>query len=240
VTQVRPEDLLRNRLLAGLDDAERARLAPLLEPVEAVLRTPVYDPGEAIEHVYFPLRCVFSLVAVVGDDVIEVSTIGNEGMVGLPVFLGAAVSPNSAFCQVPGPALRMRAPDLVTFLSHWDGTMHSRLHRYTQATIVQLAQSVACNQLHTTHQRTARWLLMTRDRVDQDSFTLTQEFLAQMLGVRRATVSGIAAEFQAAGLIAYNRGTMSITDPAGLETLTCECYRVIQDEYDQLLDGGRS
>jgi hypothetical protein len=120
--------------------------------------------------------------------------------------------------RVPRPALRMRAADLVSFLSRWDGTMHSRLHRYT------------------TNQRTARWLLMTRDRVDRDTYTLTQEFLSQMLGVRRATVSGIAAEFQAAGLIAYHRGTMSITDPACLESLTCECYRVIQDEYDQLLD----
>jgi CRP-like cAMP-binding protein len=173
-------DPRRNRLLAGLDRDEYDHVVGLLEPYDATLRASVYSPGRPIEHVYFPLDCVFSLVAGVGDDTVEVNTIGNEGMVGLPVFLGAAVSPNSAFCQVPGAALRMPAHALAHFLSTGDGTMHSLLHRYTQATIVQLAQSVACNQLHDARQRTARWLLMTRDRVGADSFPMTQEFLAQM------------------------------------------------------------
>ena len=150
----------------------------MLQPYDAELRTEVHEPGAVIEHVYFPLDCVFSLVAGTADGNVEVNTIGYEGMVGLPVFLGTGVSPHSAFCQVPGRALRMRATELTRFLTSGDGAMHSRLHRYTQFTIVQLAQSVACNQLHTTEQRAARWLLMTRDRVDGDRFPMTQHFLA--------------------------------------------------------------
>lgn len=230
-------DPRRNQLLAGLDEAEYRRLAPMLEPYDAQLRTQVHTPGSRIDYVYFPVSCVFSLVAGEGDATVEVNTIGYEGMVGLPVFLGTAVSPHSAFCQVPGPAVRMPASDLSGFLASGDGSMHSRLHRYTQATIVQLAQTVACNQLHNTEQRTARWLLMTRDRVGDDTFPMTQQFLAQMLGVRRATVSGIATAFQQAGIISYHRGVISIEDNAALESTTCECYWLVRDEHAQLLDG---
>jgi CRP-like cAMP-binding protein len=233
-------DPRRNQLLAGLERAELDRVTGMLEPFEATIRASIYQPGEPIEYVYFPLHCVFSLVAGVGDDTVEVNTIGNEGMVGLPVFLGAGASPNSAFCQVPGPALRMRAHHLVDFLAAGDGSMHSRLHRYTQATIVQLAQSVACNQLHNTEQRTARWLLTTRDRVAGDTFPMTQDFLAQMLGVRRATVSGVAAALQEAGMIAYSRGMMSIVDNAALEDATCECYAIVHEEYAELLGDGQT
>ena len=230
-------DPRRNQLLDGLDAAEYDRIAGLLEPYDASLRTQVHDPGAPIEHVYFPLHCVFSLVAGIGRSTVEVNTIGFEGMVGLPVFLGSAVSPHSAFCQVPGPAVRMRSSALVDFLSSGDGSMHSRLHRYTQSTIVQLAQSVACNQLHSTEQRAARWLLMTRDRVAGDTFPMTQQFLAQMLGVRRATVSGVATALQQAGIIIYRRGVISIVDTAALEATTCPCYRLVRDEHAELLDG---
>jgi CRP-like cAMP-binding protein len=233
-------DPRRNRLLAGLDTAEYERLVGMLEPFEATMRESVHHPGAPIEYIYFPLHCVFSLVAGVGDSTVEVGTVGNEGMVGLPIFLGAAASPSKAFVQVSGPAVRMRAHELVSFLSSGDGSMHSRLHRYTQATIVQLAQSVACNQLHNTEQRTARWLLTTRDRVDDDTFPMTQDFLAQMLGVRRATVSGVAASLQGAGVVAYHRGVMSILDTAALEAATCECYTIIRDEYEQLLGDERA
>jgi CRP-like cAMP-binding protein len=233
-------DPRRNQLLAGLDTAEFGRLVGMLEPFEATMRESVHHPGTPIEYVYFPLRSVFSLVAGVGDRTVEVNTIGNEGMVGLPVFLGAGASPNKAFVQVSGPAVRMPAHRLVEFLSSGDGSLHSRLHRYTQATIVQLAQSVACNQLHSTEKRTARWLLTTRDRVDNDTFPITQDFLAQMLGVRRATVSGVAASLQEAGVISYHRGVLSILDNAALESATCECYWIIRDEYEQLLGDGRA
>ena len=227
----------RNQLLAGLEESEYERLSGLLEPYDASIRTQIHDPGSTIEHVYFPLHCVFSLVAGAGDHTVEVNTIGYEGMVGLPVFLGRSVSPHSAFCQVPGPAVRMRAPALTDFLSSGDGSMHSRLHRYTQSTIVQLAQTVACNQLHTTEQRAARWLLMTRDRVNAGTFPMTQQFLAQMLGVRRATVSGVATVLQQAGTITYHRGTISIVDQKTLEATACECYRLVREEHEQLLNG---
>ena len=230
-------DPRRNQLLAGLEDSELDRIAGMLEPYDASLRTQVHDPGARIEHVYFPLHCVFSLVAGVGQSTVEVNTIGYEGMVGLPVFLGTAVSPHSAFCQVPGPAVRMRATALVDFLSSGDGSLHSRLHRYTQSTIVQLAQSVACNQLHSTEQRAARWLLMTRDRVEGNTFPMTQQFLAQMLGVRRATVSGVATTLQQAGVITYRRGMISIIDTPALESTSCECYRLVREEHEQLLNG---
>jgi CRP-like cAMP-binding protein len=230
-------DPRRNQLLAGLDDAELDRIGGLLQPYDASLRTQVHDPGAPIDYVYFPLRCVFSLVAGVGVATVEVNTIGFEGMVGLPVFLGSAISPHSAFCQVPGPAVRMRSTALVEFLSGGDGSMHSRLHRYTQSTIVQLAQSVACNQLHSTEQRAARWLLMTRDRVEANTFPMTQQFLAQMLGVRRATVSGVATTLQQAGVVTYRRGIITIVDTAALEAITCDCYRLVREEHEQLLDG---
>lgn len=229
-------DPRRNQLLAGLDEAEYDGFVGLLEPYDASIRTQVHDPGARIDHVYFPLRCVFSLVAGDGEETVEVNTIGYEGMVGLPVFLGTGVSPHSAFCQVPGPAVRIRSTALVDFLSSGDGSMHSRLHRYTQSTIVQLAQSVACNQLHSTEQRAARWLLMTRDRVEADTFPMTQEFLAQMLGVRRATVSSVANSLQQAGIITYNRGVISIIDTPALEATSCECYRLVRDEHEQLLN----
>jgi CRP-like cAMP-binding protein len=225
----------RNRLLAGMDDQDFDELLPRLEPHQASERTQVQAPGSPIEHVYFPLTAVFSLVAGVGEETVEVGTIGREGMVGLPVFLGSASSPNTAFCQVPGSSLRMRAADLSDFLSRSDGSLHSRLHRYTQAMLVQVAQSVACNQIHSIEQRAARWLLMTRDRVGGDTFPMTQQFLAQMLGVRRASVSNVASRLQAAGMITYLRGVLTVADGSALEEASCECYRLVQDEFDQLL-----
>lgn len=224
-----------NQILAGLPEPELDRMVDLLEPVDAALREPVYEPGQPIEHLYFPVGAVFSLVAGREGTRVEVSTIGREGVVGLPVFLGARLSAHHAFCQVPGAALRMESAAMVEFLTTSDGALHERLHRYTQAVIVQLAQSVACNQLHRAEQRAARWLLMTRDRVAADTFPLTQEFLAQMLGTRRATVSEVAQRLQDAGLITYRRGVITIRDAAGLEATSCACYRLVTDEYSRLL-----
>lgn len=228
-------DLLENRLLAGLPSNELDRLAPLVEVVDVEIKTAVYEPGGPIDLVYFPLDAVFSLVAGVGSAQVEVATIGREGMVGLPVFLGARVSPNRAFSQVPGRTARLGADQLTGFLHGADGDLHDRLHRYTQATIIQLAQSVACNQLHSTQQRAARWLLTTMDRVGSATFPLTQEFLAQMLGVRRATVSEIAARLQDKSLITYTRGVITIVDQRRLSALSCACYEIVEREYARLL-----
>lgn len=228
-------DARRNRLLSGLHDAEFQALLGRLETFDAEERTVVYEPGEPIGHVYFPVSSVFSMVAGVDDSLIEVGTIGREGLVGLPAFLGVTTGNIRAFCQIPGVALRIRVAELTDFLAGADGDLHTRLNRYTQATIAQMAQSVACNQLHSVPQRAARWLLMTADRVDAATFPLTQEFLARMLGVRRATVSQVASSLQGDGVIEYVRGVMTITDRAGLEKASCPCYRIVQDEYDRLL-----
>ncbi len=227
-------DPRRNLLLAGLPDAELRRLVPDLELVDLALHDRVLTREEPIEHLHFPLDCVLSLMAPAGGGAqVEVATIGYEGMSGLPVFLGTASGPNDSFCQVPGRALRLPAAGFRRFLAS-DGALHQSLHRYTQATMVLLAQNVACNRMHTTEQRCARWLLQTRDRVGDDQFPLTQEFLAQMLGVRRGTVSLTAGVLQEAGTIRYSRGTITVLDADALHRAACACYDLVQEHFQRL------
>lgn len=227
-------DLRQNAILGALPEAEFDRLRPRLEMIDAEVRDQVYEPGKPITDVYFPVSAVYSLVGLAdGKVVVEVATIGREGMVGLPVFLGQAASPHAAFCQVPGPAAHLPAGELTAVLSD-DGALHGLLNRFTQATMVQIAQNVVCNSTHTLAQRAARWLLTTHDRVGRDQFALTQEFLSQMLGARRPTVSETASKLQAQGLIRYNRGNLTITDRAGLEEVACSCYGIVRAEYEDL------
>ncbi|HEU4346692.1 MAG TPA: Crp/Fnr family transcriptional regulator [Actinoplanes sp.] len=228
------DGLRDNSLLAALPAGEFERLAPMLRMADVPVRQQVYRPREPIREVYFPLSAVFSMVAVAGDRVaVEVGTVGFEGMVGLPLFLGASTSPNAAFCQIPGEAAWMSSADFAGFLAV-DGSLHRLLHRYVQSTMIQLAQNVVCNSAHALEQRMSRWLLMCADRVRADTFELTQEFLAQMLGVRRATVSETARRLQADGLIRYTRGVMTINDRKRLEHAACECYDILRLEFDQL------
>ena len=224
-----------NRLIDLLPAADRRRLLDRMELVELDLRQRIYEPGKPIEHVYFPLTTVISMLAVMEDgQAVEVATMGNEGMAGLPVFLGASTSPDLAFAQIPGRALRLPAGEFHE-LANGAGTVQALLQRYTQAFFVQLAQGAACTRLHSVDQRLARWLLMTHDRVGQDQFPLTQEFMAQMLAVRRATVTEAARRLQQALLITYSRGIITIVDRPGLEAASCECYRIITDEHTRLL-----
>jgi CRP-like cAMP-binding protein len=169
---------------------------------------------------------------------IEVATIGNEGMAGLPVFLQATLtSSHMAFSQIPGQALRMPAARFSDFLtSPENGGLHFALNRYTQALMSMIARAVACNALHSVQQRACRWLLTTHDRVGVDEFLLTQEFLGQMLGVTRASVNEVARDLQDAGAIRYTRGRISILDRRELELRSCECYTVIRTEFDRLLE----
>lgn len=223
-----------NAILSALPARELRSLAERMELMDVAVRERVYDPGTAIPHVYFPLGAVFSLVATAdGRATAEVATIGREGMVGLPVFLGAEASPHAAFCQIPGPAARMSARDFRSALNH-DGALHGLLRRFTQSTIVQIAQSVLCNNAHSLHQRAARWLLTSHDRVGQDEFQLTQEFLAQMLGARRPTVSLTAKRLQSEGMITYRRGLVTIADRRKLERSTCQCYWIVKQEFDDI------
>lgn len=228
-------DLQRNALLAALPGEEFRRLRARLEIVEAEARLPVIKPGRPITEVYFPLASVFSMVGLAdGRVVVEVATIGREGMVGLPLFLGAASSPHSSFCQIPGPAARLAAADLRDHLGG-NGALHGALSRFTQATMVQIAQNLVCNSTHDTRQRACRWLLTTHDRVGRDSFLLTQEFLAQMLGVSRPTVSQIASRLQSEGLVRYRRGVMTVISRPGLEQAACQCYAIVKAEFDTMI-----
>lgn len=228
------DELRRNAILAALPGPEFDRLRPWLEVIDAEIRDQVYDPGKQITHLYFPISSVYSMVGVAdGEAVVEVATVGREGMVGLPVFLGQPTSPHAVFCQIPGLAAQLPADQLSIALSD-AGTLHRLLNRFTQATMTQIAQNVVCNSTHGLAQRTARWLLTTHDRVGRDEFALTQQFLGQMLGARRPTVSETASKLQAQGLIRYSRGNITITDRAGLEQVTCTCYDIVRAEFDKL------
>jgi CRP-like cAMP-binding protein len=194
----------------------------------------VWQPNQPIEAVYFPLDAVVSVLAVAGGGVVEVGTIGEEGVVGLPVFLGAGTSPGMAFCQVPGRAERL-AVKVFLREAQREGALRRRLQLYTQGFMVQVSQSTVCNRLHSAEQRLARWLLVVADRVGRDVFPLTHEFMAQMLGVRRATVTETAGALQRAGLISYRRGMITVRDRSRLEQAACECYPIVRDEFDRLL-----
>ena len=225
----------KNRLLAALPRDGYDRLHPHLEKVSLPLKEILYEADGPIPHVFFPLNGVVSLVIVMeGGFSLEVGTIGNEGMVGTPVFLGSESSPTRAISQVPGEALRMEAKVFQEEMKR-GGPLYGLVQRYTQAMINQISQSTVCNHRHSVQKRMCRWLLMSHDRVGTDEFQLTQEFLAQMLGVRRPTVSAVAGILQKAGLLTYHRGRMTILDRKGLEAASCECYQVVREELDRLL-----
>ncbi len=225
----------RNRILDRLPRRELARIRRALTEVEAAVRDEIYEPNKPFDYVYFPETSIASVVNVMEDGTeIEVATIGYEGMVGLPVFLGANQSPARSFWQVAGTAFRLDAAFLEK--EKRNRTPFARiLGIYTQGFFAQIAQSVTCNRLHNVEQRCARWLLMTHDRVPGDDFPLKQEFLGQMLGVRRAGISEVAGRLQRKRLIKYSRGWMSVIDRVGLERISCECYQVVAREYRRLL-----
>jgi CRP-like cAMP-binding protein len=217
---------------------EQERLAREFELVSLDLKDTLYRVDEPIDHVYFPVSGVLSLVSPMEDGrAIEVATVGNEGMVGLPVFLQATrTSAHMAFSQLPGQSLQMPAGHFSDFITGaQNGGLNRTMNRYTQALMSMIARAVACNALHSVQQRACRWLLTTHDRVDSDKFLLTQEFLGQMLGVTRASVNEVARELQDAGAIDYLRGRITILDRDQLESRACECYRVITAEFDRLL-----
>jgi CRP-like cAMP-binding protein len=224
-----------NRLLSALSSADYQRLAPHLELVRLEMKHVAYEPEQPIEYAYFPLTGLSSMVTIMkGGKTIEVATIGNEGMIGLPLFFGVDRTAGKAYTQVPGDSLRIKADVFQKEVSRQRG-LAKMLQLYTQALMVQISQGMACNGIHRIEQRTARWLLMTHDRVAAERFPLSQEVLSQMLGVRRAGVNEVATKFRKAGLIRYTRGVVEIVDRAGLEAASCECYGVIQAEFVRLL-----
>lgn len=202
------------------------------------IREPVYEANKPIPNAYFPLDGVISMIATADNgNLVEVATTGKEGMVGLPLFLGTDQTPLRSFSQVPGAALRMPAAALRKHVRE-EPQFAAVLSRYAEALMMQISQSTACNRAHSIHQRCCRWLLMTHDRVSRDHFQLTQEFLAQMLGVRRATVNEVASKLQREKLIRYSRGVVTILSRRGLEQRACGCYWIIRNEYDRLLSNG--
>jgi CRP-like cAMP-binding protein len=223
-----------NRLLARLPPAEYQRLLPRLKLVPLELKHVLYEAGSAIDYAYFPNRGVVSALTVMEDGrAIEVATVGDEGMAGLPLLVGAKTTPNRVIVQVSGDAMRMGANVLMEEVSR-DTPLRRLLVLYHSAFQVQVSQAVACNGLHSVHQRCCRWLLMTQDRAHSDVFPMTHEFLAEMLGVRRSTVSEVLEPFQKKGLIRYNRGKCTVLDREGLKAGSCECYRRINEQFARL------
>ena len=224
----RPE---RNRLLRALPTAEYDALRPDLHAVTLGHGAVLFEARARISHVYFPQGCIVSLVTPAGEGPgVEVGLVGNEGMVGLSIFLGGRTATTQAVLQVPDGASRMSAAAFVRALARGPA-LHRLMQSYARTLIGQITQGAACNQRHVVGQRCARWLLMAHDRVGADRFTLTQEFLGQMLGVQRPTVSLAAQELQALGLIRYVRGQVTIADRAGLEAAACGCYGVLAADY---------
>ncbi len=226
----------RNRLLALLDEHSLAALAVELEHRDLSTGEPIYSDGKPIRHVYFPTDGVISVLATAGPSgsAVEVATIGREGTSGLPSFFGATHGNNDAMVQVSGAAWRMPAAAFAE-AARRDAQLAGVLHRYAHAFFVQITQGLACNSAHSARQRCARWLLMTQDRVDSDTFDLKQEFLGQMLGERRAAVSKVASQLRARGLITYSRGAITILDRPRLEEEACACYHGIRQQYRAML-----
>ena len=219
----------RNTLLSGLDERALSTLLPDLSDTTLPLGHVLHEPGRAISHVYFPVIGVVSVVADLGDDqLVETATIGREGMVGISVYFGGDAPTERSLVQVPGQALSMTAEDFREHIADVDGPLTVMLRRSTQALFTQVSRNAACNRVHTARQRAARWLLMTADRMDSLSFELTQHFLAQMLAVRRTSVSEVAQALAEDGCITYSRGIITIIDRPALQAHACNCYGVIQ------------
>lgn len=226
---------VKNRLLAALPRKEYQHLLPELEQVTLTFGDILFDSGDTIRHVYFPNDSIISLLSSVEDRaMLEVGIVGNEGMAGLAVFMGVNKSRNRGLVQGAGTAMRMKAATLRKEVNN-GSALHNLLHLYTHSLLTQISQSAACNRFHLINARLARWLLMTHDRVEGDEFRLTQEFISFMLGVRREQVTLAASSLQKQKLISYSRGQIKILNRAGLEAVTCKCYRLVKEEYDNFL-----
>lgn len=230
------QDPSGNRLLAALPTADYQRLQPHLELVTLPLRQPIYNEGERITNVYFPRRAIISLVTTLEDgSMMEAGLVGHEGMAGIPLLLGGMTKVHRSFVQMAGEAWRLKATVLQAEFDR-GGALQKLLLRYLQSLFTQIAQTGVCNRFHTTEERLARWLLLVADCISSDEFPLTQEFISQMIGVRRAGVTVAAGALSQAGLIRYTRGHISIVDREGLENFSCECYGMVQEEFNWLYD----
>ena len=224
-----------NHLLAALPDAEWQRLRPHLESVEMPLGQVLYESGSTLRHVYFPSTAIVSLLYVMENGAsAEIAVVGNEGLVGVSLFMGGETTPSRAVVQSAGWGFRLKSQAMKDEFNRAGPVLHLLL-RYTQALITQMAQTAVCNRHHSLDQQLCRWLLLSLDRLQGSDLVMTQELIANMLGVRREGVTESALNLQKDGLIRYARGHITVLDRKGLEKRTCECYAVVRKEYDRLL-----
>ena len=228
-------DQKANHLLAALPEAEWQRWLPELESVDMPLGQVLYESGNTLSHVYFPTTSIVSLLYVMENGAsAEIAVVGNEGIVGISLFMGGGSTPSRAVVQSAGRGLRLAAQMMKNEFDK-NGLVLQLLLRYTQALITQMAQTAVCNRHHSLDEQLCRWLLLSLDRLQGNDLIMTQELIANMLGVRREGVTQAALNLQEAGLIRYARGRISVLDRAGLEKRTCECYAVVKKEYERLL-----
>jgi CRP-like cAMP-binding protein len=234
IRPLREHEPLENRLLAALAPADLQRLAPHLELVALPLGEFLYEPGGQLQHAYFPTTAIVSLHYVTESGAsAEIAGVGNEGVVGISLFMGGDTTPSSAVVQTAGHAYRLARAVLKREFDR-AGPMQRLLLRYTQSLISQMSQTAVCNRHHSVEQQLCRWLLMTLDRVPSGQLVMTQELVASMLGVRREGITEAAGNLQNAGFIRYRRGHIAVLERSGLASRTCECYAVVKNEYDRL------
>jgi CRP-like cAMP-binding protein len=228
-------DFKENRLIRALPGDDYQRWLPSLEHVELPLGQVLYESGAVLNHVYFPTTAIVSLLYAFADGAsAEIAIVGNEGIVGISLFMGGESTPSRAVVQSAGRGLRLKAKIMKNEFNRAGPVLHLFL-RYTQALITQMAQTAVCNRRHSLDQQLCRWLLLSLDRLKGDELVMTQELIANMLGVRREGVTEEALKLQKAGLIRYARGRIMVLDRGGLERRACECYAVVKKEYDRLL-----
>jgi len=229
------DDALMNHLIAALPDDEFIRLKPNLEPVTLSLGEVIYESGEQLEYIFFPTTAIISLLYIMENgSTAEIGMAGNDGLVGIALYMGGSTTPSRAVVQSAGNAFRMRSKALNDAFS-LGGVFQKILLRYTQSLMTQISQTAVCNRLHTVEQQLCRWLLINHDLLRTNKLIMTHDLIANMLGVRREGVSIAAGRLQNAGLIKYVRGTITMLDRKALERAACECYQVVKDEYDRLL-----
>jgi CRP-like cAMP-binding protein len=234
-TRLKATEEIKNRLLAALPVEEMERLLPHLEQVSFTLGEVIYESGGHLDYVYFPTNAIISLLYMMENgSSAEMGLAGNEGVVGIALFMGGGTMPNRAVIQSAGTVIRIKAKVLQDEFAR-GGQFQKLLLRYTQALITQISQTAVCNRLHSVEQQLCRWLLLSHDRVQTDELIMTQTLIADMLGVWREGVTLAAGRLQDLGAIRYARGRIMILDREKLEATVCECYRVVKDEYDRLL-----
>jgi CRP-like cAMP-binding protein len=229
------DSALMNHLLAALPADDFNRLKPSLEPVSLQLGEVIYESGEELEYIFFPTTAIISLLYIMENgSTAEIGMAGNDGLVGIALFMGGSTTPNRAVVQSAGNAFRLRSKALL-FEFHQSGEFQNILLRYTQYLMTQISQTAVCNRLHSVEQHLCRWLLINHDLLQTNKLIMTHDLIANMLGVRREGVSIAAGHLQDKNLIKYVRGTITILSRKGLENSACECYQVVKDEYDRLL-----